>query len=177
MLLAELGMCGRMALRTGNSEFDAQVQELQDQEDALNKKLHAAPREVDTLGRKLSALDKQRFQYINAKELAQDIQELALGLRREAQDVLEDLRAARMSLMATRGKIKAIAAQLQECGYAESRRDIATKLRDTLSITEGVGRRRNMTLGQADVEKAMGVLLNIDGNTPRVVQLLTEIST
>ncbi len=157
-----------------NSEYDAQVKELQGIETALLPELEEVSKEMESVSQVVATLDQRSVEYVNAKAQADEVQGLALGMRREAQGILENLRGARVSLVSTRGKIRAIAVELHECGYAGSRREIAEKLRETLTIIQDVGTRRNLMLEQAGMEKAFGLLVQIHTDTPRIMRLIEE---
>jgi cell division septum initiation protein DivIVA len=149
---------------------------LQGIETALIPELQQVNEEIESVNQIVATLDQRSAEYVNAKAQADEVQSLALGLRREAQDILQNLRAASISLVSTRGKIREITVELHECGYAGSRREIAEKLKETLTIIQDVGSRRNLELEQAGMKKAFGLLVQIHADTPNIMRLIEESS-
>ena len=118
------------------------------------------------LNDELSVLDLQRSQYIQAKELSENIQLRARKLRGEAQSALVDLYTARIALSTIAEKIGEITTELHETGYAKSRREMAKRLREVLNIIQRVGGKQNLKLNQEALDKTLVKLLRVDEQTP-----------
>jgi len=134
--------------------------------------MDATEQELNLLKDQLIVLDLQRSQYVQAKQMSENIQANARKLRGEAQGTLVDLRSARIALSTIEEKIGEIATELHEIGYARSRRDMAKRLREVLNIIQRVGEKQHLKLDQKALDKTLAKLLRVDEQTPWLLQLL-----
>lgn len=142
------------------------------QEEEFNRTLDATELELNLLKDQLVVLDVQRSQYVQAKQLSENIQKDARKLRDEAQTTLVDLRSARIALSTIEVKIGEIATELHEMGYARSRRQMAKRLREVLNIIQRVGGKQNFKLDQKALDQTLAKLLRLDEQTPWLLELL-----
>jgi hypothetical protein len=125
---------------------------------------------------KLFAARMKQSAYIEANVTAQSIQEKARNLRGEAHRILADLRTASMALSSSEESIKSIATDLQDAGYARSRREMASRLREIFTKIVGLDGKQNILLDQAAMKSAFDELQKVDQSTAYVLEFANSQS-
>jgi hypothetical protein len=157
------------------SDRDEAAKKLAEEEKVLNHKLDEIDGRLKTLGGTLDGLELKQSEYKNVQKMAKRIEIEALNLRKEAQGILSELRIARAALTSSETNLRSIARELEDVGYAESRREMATRLREVMNLIQGVRDMRNIHLEKPALDQAFGKLASIDLYTPRVLRIVEDI--
>lgn len=156
--------------------LEAKVQDFEEQQNKLSEELVDKTTEAKELEQRISIFEEKQRKWADAKLTAENFSREVLSLRMEGQAILRDLRAAKIQLNTTHGKLRAVSEQLQECGYAETRRDVAGTLKAALTCIQDVGGRRKIELSKETAKQISNELLCLEGRTPQVMILLNNRS-
>ena len=100
------------------SNYTSQVNTLKQRETELHFKLETLREQISALEALILQLDKTQILYAEAKNSAENLQTRYCELRRDSQNILDELLHARMMLSTTKMETEAIASERSDCGYA-----------------------------------------------------------
>jgi hypothetical protein len=120
----------------------------------------------------LFGLDLQKGELVEAIDLIEALQKQTSDFRSAVQQNIDYIRETKLSLGKTRLRLTDIVRKLHECQYEETRRCIASRLREVLFTVQAGQTRKTTAIEPKQVEKAMQYLADIDGRTVAVLNIL-----
>lgn len=112
------------------SVYDSQVDQLRTRETQLASQISSLQSQIESLESQIPQLDQARTSYIQTKARISELATRGEALQSGSQMILESLLQAQILLSGLQMKIRSVAISLAECGYFETRREIATTLRE-----------------------------------------------
>jgi len=138
---------------------------LKAQEGQQQNIVQEAEEAVKDLKRIHSTIRSQNIKCLEAKESMERMSKDAGDFRAEAKSVSRDLHNAIMGLSSIEESIRGMATELQDAGYAQSRREMAKRLRQLLTKMDSLNGTQNILLDQNVVKEAFDKLGEIDKHT------------
>lgn len=159
-------------LTSPGSVYDTQVQQLQARETELLSRTVLLQSQIESLELEIPELDKKRTLYTKTKEDVNQLQDRGVQLQQESQTILDELLEARMMLSRMTLKVKSIAAELADCGYARTRREIAGKLREIVGGFQTGGTKGRIAHDPKAICSVVSKLVSVEGRTRQVLRIM-----
>jgi hypothetical protein len=121
----------------------------------------------------LEPMETEQFHCEEAMRIANSLLESFHKLRVEALKMKSELFSAQVLLCKLQIKLNAMVGELQECDYARTRREIASKLREIAEPLIGVSKDKRFNLEESQVAEAIAGLVEIESRTPEMLRFLT----
>jgi chromosome segregation ATPase len=155
------------------SQANEDANKLQAEQKHLTAALSSHEHSIEALESELSCLDTSRHDHAEAIALLEKLQAQTSRFRANVQENLDQARNTKLYLNKTKLKLADIIQKLHECQYEETRRGIAARLREVLTMIQSGPSQKMTTSGPEKVRKAMEYLIEIDQRTVQVVDILT----
>lgn len=95
-----------------------------------------------------------------------------MQLQQDSQTIIDGLLQARMMLTRMTFKVKAIADELANCGYARTRREVAGKPRDIVGGFQTGDNKGRIAHDPKVVSSIVSKLVAVEGRTRQVVRIM-----
>lgn len=168
--------CGRIfyerILTSLGSVYDTQVRQLQARETELLSRTVLLKSQIQSLELGIPELDKKRTTYTKVKEDVNRLQDRGEQLQLESQTILDELLEASMMLSRMTIKVKSIASELADCGYARTRREIAGKLREIVGGFQTSANKGRIAHDAKAVSSVVSKLVSVEGRTRQVMRIM-----
>ena len=131
--------------------------------------------QIESLELTIPELDKKRASYIQTKTLVFELTSRGETLQKESQVVLERLLDARILLSSLQMRIRSVAITLSECGYLETRREIAMTLREIVNDLDNRSSGTAIVLSKSQsgvMARILGKLSKVESRTANVALIM-----
>lgn len=128
--------------------------------------------QIQSLELGIPELDKKRTTYTKVKEDVNRLQDRGEHLQLESQTILDELLEASMMLSRMTIKVKSIASELADCGYARTRREIAGKLREIVGGFQTSANKGRIAHDAKAVSSVVSKLVSVEGRTRQVMRIM-----
>lgn len=131
--------------------------------------------QIESLELTIPELDKKRASYIQTKTRVFELTSRGETLQKESQVVLERLLQARILLSSLQMKIRSVAITLSECGYLETRREIAMTLREIVNDLDNRSSGTAIVLSKSQsgvMARILGKLSKVESRTANVALIM-----
>jgi chromosome segregation ATPase len=157
---------------SSTSGYDSQVNNLRNRECELQNKLNDLRAQIKTLEASIPSLDQERLSFEQTRQSVSTLEIRCSQLREDSHTILDELLQAQVVLSSIQMKTEQIAIELSECGYCNTRREIAGRLRDIVEGIQNAGKSRTIGYERNEVADALRKLNKIERRTNTVLMIM-----